>query len=75
MTNSRVSTSTGWIIATLVVVAFLTVSYIGAYYALVQRGGSSFGGPFVTYRVDGLRTIFGPAHWLDRKIRPDYWGY
>ena len=69
------SHTTPIITALLLAVAFLPTGYMGAYYALVQRSGSSFGGPFVTYRIDGVHTLFRPSHWIDRQIRPDYWGY
>lgn len=70
-----------------VVVVLLLGVYFGAYYALVYRAlppvsniavGERYRhasqyetGPLPIHSV--LSTAFEPAHWLDQKIRPDYW--
>jgi hypothetical protein len=59
----------------------LLALYGGAYLAMMQRfetGISAMGEeetPFVEYRFGGESsdTFFGPAHELDRQLRPDLW--
>ena len=62
-----------------VLLLVLPASYMGAYYGLVQRGLPwSWRSPAYTaeYRIGGeaAETFFWPAHRIDRRIRPEYWG-
>jgi hypothetical protein len=60
---------------------FLPVLYVGSYAALVIRVQSDlirFERDFqwdADYRIGGIvaHTIFAPAHWADRRLRPAYW--
>ena len=72
---------TGWTLAGLV----LLVGYGSAYLWLMApvEVVSQIPGPHDTQRRTpeypdyfGLKfeTVFAPAHWLDRKVRPAFWG-
>ena len=60
--------------------------YVGSYLTLLDGAAPSVyynqaGEPIWTdetqYRWGGetARTFFAPANWIDRKLRPGYWGY
>ena len=67
---------------------FAVVAYGGAYYATVQPGwmiisGVTWGPAWPEYRLpvkpsteteDLARKFFAPIHWIDRKLRPEFWG-
>jgi hypothetical protein len=65
----------------IVFVLALFLLYGGAYFAMMQRldlGISAIAGqetPMVEYRCGGewAETFFGPAHEVDRQLRPDLW--
>ena len=64
-------------------VLFAVVAYGGAYVALVEPYRMYLDVPsFATYAVDhtgagtlqkALRRVFGPANWVDRRLRPRMW--
>ena len=66
--------------ALLLLAIVLPAAYMGAYYGIVVRQrmmmGNYMAGAFVSYRYGGsaAETFFWPAHKLDRKLRPEYWG-
>lgn len=66
------------------VFVLLLVAYVGGYVALLSPGelvlldgGSGLRARVPAYRVGGLvpRTIFGPALWVDQRVRPQYWDW
>jgi hypothetical protein len=66
--------------APIIAITLLVVIYFAAYYALVTRSLrdiSWWPRPVgkAHYRVGGkaASVAFGPAHYLDRKLRPGYW--
>lgn len=76
---------------TIVVTLFvLLVSYVVAYYGLVQRVGAGtrwtalYGTSWeraIENAEDGdelsaiMRLVFHPANWLDRRLRPGFWKF
>lgn len=72
---------------TLVVLGFAVCAYVLAYAVTIRRPEQYFAGSFRgpvyfshEYRVFGCRLsfpgvdfVFAPAHWLDQRIRKDYW--
>ena len=74
MPNPRTST-TGVLAAVLLVIVLLPAGYLGAYYAMVDRVYLEWE-TIPDYRVEGdaVNVFFEPAHWIDRSIRPGYWG-
>jgi hypothetical protein len=68
--------------ATIGVLLLLLALYVGSYFALVKTSVSplvSVNGvptPYVPrYRFGGppVYIIYAPIHWVDRRMRPDYW--
>ena len=65
----------------IAVALLLTATYIGSYYAVVDRSKyAKQSGPAradfdVIYSIgDELpKTIYAPWHYCDRRLRPDYW--
>jgi hypothetical protein len=57
----------------------LPLLYVGSYFALMQRQGyTRLDGRCqrgCVYRVPGKvpKTIYAPANWTDRHVRPAYW--
>jgi hypothetical protein len=57
----------------------LFAAYRGAYFATVQSVGWGSLGTWHTYTVGSyslpwsVHRSFAPAHWIDRKLRPDRW--
>ena len=78
-------TNAGWLVATLMVIAF-PVGYMGAYYAMLEPEPKLklaydpfdyYAADYVpVYRADGERIgrFFWLAHRLDRRFRPSHWG-
>ena len=67
------------VLLVIVTAVVLAAGYLGAYYGLVERGlPYSFRAVYfpAEYRTGGAaaETFFWPAHQLDRRIRPSYWG-
>jgi hypothetical protein len=84
MTSIRKPTAGFWITVAMVAVLVPFCGYIGAYLCMVRQPTNLFlsgHGPWETtpvYSSDLIgqgfwRTLFGPAHWLDKQIRPDEW--
>ena len=69
----------GIITAILLVIVLLPAAYMGAYYALLKErfytGPRSPWSPVPVYHIEAswLDSALGPAHDIDREIRPDYW--
>lgn len=61
----------------LALLAVLPLLYGSAYLLLAERWFVNPGGVWVEYRAGGdlAEKLFAPAHWLDRKVRPQYWDY
>ena len=81
MSNRRTYTAPA---LTALLLLLLPALYVGSYVALVKRSwpmvGSAApdGTPYdAKYKITGSlpETIFAPAHWADRLIRPGYWYY
>jgi hypothetical protein len=57
----------------------LFAAYMGAYFATVQSVGWGSAGTWHTYAIGSyslpwsVHRFFAPAHWIDRKLRPDQW--
>ncbi|MCC7425201.1 MAG: hypothetical protein IT428_33440 [Planctomycetaceae bacterium] len=72
--SARKPKSVPWIGIVLLIV--LIGGYVGAYYRTVRKG--MYSGmplpPFPRYSM-GPRFdwFFRPAHWVDRRLRPNYW--
>jgi hypothetical protein len=65
-------------------IALFLVAYAGSYLALLSPGEFAVGGSyrmdvcrFPSYRVGGeyAHDFYRPAHWADRRVRPDYWAW
>lgn len=71
----------GWTAIFVAAVLVFGGGYGAAYLALVERVSGAFTNtrsgavPFVgaAYPHPALSKVFAPAHWLDRRIRPDFW--
>jgi hypothetical protein len=67
-------------IVAVLLIAVLTVAYAGSYAILVRKSLVLAEGPrFVcvpSYRFGGepAKSIFFPAHFVDRLLRPGHWG-
>lgn len=70
--------------AIVTILALLLTSYVGCYYAMVEPAYMTLSQmidsrPVAGYSIGGhslgstTAFLFGPAHWLDRRIRPGYW--
>ena len=74
----------GLFAAILLVIVLLPAGYMGAYYAAAERvevvmesePGGSTRSVSCLYRFGGMPaySFFLPAHEIDRKVRPAYWG-
>ncbi|HET6329115.1 MAG TPA: hypothetical protein VFG04_30810 [Planctomycetaceae bacterium] len=68
-----------WSMWTGFVVIALFATYVGAYFATVQSVGWGNVGTWHTYMIGSyslprpMHHFFAPAHWIDRKLRPDHW--
>jgi hypothetical protein len=69
-------------LAVLFLCQFPVLSYVGAYYATVERGCGIVMHSVCTwhpaYQVDKIggvdaESFFAPAHYVDRRLRPRYW--
>ena len=80
MTSPRHPTAGFWITVALVA---LLVGYSAAYVLLMQPIWTipHFGADWERYPIyrlhapgdEAIRSLFGPIHWIDRKLRPEYW--
>jgi hypothetical protein len=74
----------------IVVVTTLTLLYVGSYTWYVHRySNATFqAGPdcteiewqmiwerYVPYRNNGVKAVFQPLEWIDRRIRPQFWDW
>jgi hypothetical protein len=65
------------LIAVVLLFVVLPLSYVSAYFALLDTsqcsGFAGWRGP--RYRVGGrsAAAVFAPLAWLDVSVRPDYW--
>lgn len=70
---------TVWIVAALLLL--LPMLYVGSYCLIVERSivqlwsGQQRLPRIATYRVGGsaAATVFAPLHWVDRRVRREYW--
>jgi hypothetical protein len=67
---------------TTAVVILLLIGYMLSYFALVDRvalsSGGLLGSSYVLgphYAIEGetVYHFFAPAHWIDQRLRPNYW--
>jgi len=84
MTDQKRPTILMWLGLALLALMLPVGLYFGLYWHMVTAihygvAGKSFG--VAVYRWNGTevrqqdfaRTLFGPAHWIDRRIRPGSW--
>lgn len=62
--------------------AMLTVLYFVSYYALLKPRGMIGGAsirtadePHFYFVSRRFKLVFAPAHWVDRKLRPEFWNW
>ncbi len=65
-------------IVVALVLLLLPSLYVGVYYAMVDYEATISLGrvewtPTYSLGGDTAKVVFSPVHWIDRKVRPDYW--
>ena len=63
----------GWLACIAAAVLVFGGGYAAAYWWLMEPVPVWRIGHSPTYPHPALENVFAPAHWLDRRIRPDLW--